>query len=225
MKKGPKTILTSSFEPRTSNLTRVPRKVPSRFLDVLPYLIGQLHRRAKLFLAPDQLVEEQPDVVVIDVGVEVEDVALDGGRVVFVERRTDADVGHALEGAVEALEARGGDVDAAAGEQLVRRIDVDGGEADLAAEAAAGGDAAVDEVGAAEREIRAADGALGHGIAHDGAGDAHAADADVVDAAHLESEAPAGRFEPRQISLPPRAEAEVASDAHLGHLQRGEQEL
>ena len=35
--------------------------------------------------------------------------------------------------------------------KLVGGIDVDGREADLAPEAAAGGDAAVDEVGAAER--------------------------------------------------------------------------
>src|ERR1044072_3803219 len=94
-------------------LDGVAQEVASRALDVVADLIGQLQRRPELLLAPHQLVEVEAHAVVVDVGVEVEDVALDGDGVVLVQRRAHADVGHALEAAVEALEARGGDVDAA----------------------------------------------------------------------------------------------------------------
>src|SRR5262249_37789204 len=171
----------------TSNLNRMPREVAARLFNVLSYLVGQLQRGAELFLAPDQLVEVKPHGVVVDVGVEVEDVTLDGDGVVLVQRRPHADVGHALERAVEALEARRGDVDAAAGEELVRRVDVHRRKTDLAPEPPPGGDAALDEVRAAEGEICAADGAFGDGVAHDGARHADPSQAHVVDAAHFES--------------------------------------
>ena len=44
-----------------------------------------------------QAVAVEADGVAVDVGVEIEDVALDRRRVVFVQRRTDADVRHAFE--------------------------------------------------------------------------------------------------------------------------------
>src|SRR5437763_1418131 len=136
----------------------MPQEVAARALDVVADLPRQLDGGAELLLAPQQGVEEEPHRVAVDVGVEVEDMALDGDGVVLVERRADADVRHALEAAVEALEARRGHEDAAVGIELVEGIDVDGGEADLAAEAAAGGHVAVDEVGAAERERHGAHG-------------------------------------------------------------------
>src|SRR5213075_669320 len=79
-------------------------------------------------------------------------------RVIFVERRPHADVRHAFEAAVERFEARSRDVDAGARIELVVRIDIHRREADLASETAAGGDAAVDEAGAAEghRHLRMA---------------------------------------------------------------------
>src|SRR5437667_4614454 len=121
----------------------MPEEVAAGALDVEPDLVRQLQCRTELLLAAEELVEVQPHRVAVDVGVEVEDVALDGDGVVLVERGAHADVGHALEAAGEALEARGGDVNARAGEEVVGRVHVDGGESDLAAEAAAGGDAAV----------------------------------------------------------------------------------
>src|SRR3954447_1536732 len=116
------------------------QEVPARALDVVADLPRQLDRGAELLLAAQQLVEEEPHRVAVDVRVEVEDVALDRDRVVLVQRRADADVRHALEAAVEALEARRGHEHAAVRIELVERIDVDGGKADLASEAAAGGD-------------------------------------------------------------------------------------
>src|SRR3954464_10691791 len=117
----------------------MPEEVPPRPLDVHPDLVRQLERRTELLLAPQQLVEVETDGIAVDVRIEIEDVALDRDGVVFVERRPDADVGHAFEASVEALEARRGDVDAGPRIEVVLRIDVDGGEADLAPEAAAGG--------------------------------------------------------------------------------------
>src|ERR1044071_6977704 len=137
------------------------QKVLARPRDVLANLVGELERGAELLFAPQELVEVEAHGVAVDIGVEVEDVALDGDRIVFVERRTHADVGHALEGARETLEARRRDVPAAAGKELVRGIDIHLREAELAAEAAAGGDAAVDEVTAAEGEIDGGHGAFG----------------------------------------------------------------
>src|SRR5229473_472855 len=113
---------------RDSNLVegnRMPREIPSRSLDVQRDLLRQLQGRAELPLAPQKLMEVDTNGVVIDVGIKIEDVALDGGD--------------ALEGAIEAIEARGGDVDAAAGIELIEGIDVDRGDAELPSEAAAGG--------------------------------------------------------------------------------------
>src|SRR5258706_10653035 len=93
---------------------RMAKEVAPRPLDVQADLVGQLQGGAELLLAPQQLVEVQPHRVTVDVRIEVEDVALDGRGVVLVERWADADVRDALEGAAEALEARGGDVDAVA---------------------------------------------------------------------------------------------------------------
>src|SRR5438270_356093 len=56
-------------------------------------------------------------------------------------------------------------VDAAAGEKIICRIDVDGRKSDLAAEFSSGGDAAVDEVRAAEGEIDDVDRSFGDGVA------------------------------------------------------------
>src|SRR5688572_14528080 len=121
------------------------QEVTAGALDVLPDLIGQLQRGSELLLAPQQSVEVEAHRVAVDVGVEVEDVALDRRRVVFVQRRPHADVRDAGERAVEALEARRGDEYAPAGKELVVRVHVHGREADLASEAAACRDAAVDE--------------------------------------------------------------------------------
>src|ERR1043165_5560842 len=122
-------------------------------IDVVADLIRELQRRAELLFAPEERVEVEPHRVPVDVRVEVEDVALDRSRVVFVEGRADADVRDALERAGEALEARRRDVDAGSGEELVCRVYVDGGEADLAAETAAGRHAAIDEVRPSQREV------------------------------------------------------------------------
>src|SRR5579859_262599 len=110
----------------------------SRPLDVVANLIRQLQRRSELLLAPQQLVKVHAYVVVVDIRIEIEDVALDRNRVILVERRPHADVRDALETTRETLEARRRDVDTAAGVELVRRIDVDGRKSDLAPEAAAG---------------------------------------------------------------------------------------
>src|SRR5581483_7420296 len=67
---------------------RVPGEIPSRSFDVKVNLVVQLQRRAELLLAPQQLVEVEPHDVAVDVGVEIEDVALDGQGVIFVQRRT-----------------------------------------------------------------------------------------------------------------------------------------
>src|SRR5262249_19292797 len=154
-----------------------------------------------------------------------EDVALDGDGVVFVERRADADVRYALEAAVEALEARGGDEDAAVGVELVERIDVHSGEADLASEAAAGGHESVDEVGPARGQGNGAHGPAGDASADTRAGDADAADAHFVDAVDVKAELLPCGLKLFQMSLTPCAEGEVAADADLGHLQRGHEEL
>src|ERR1044071_355429 len=170
-------------------------------------------------------MEVEPHRVAVDVGVEVEDVALDGDRVVFIQRRADTDVRHALEGAVEALEARRGDEDAAVGIELIERIDVDGGEADLAPQAAAGGDDAVDEVGAPEGEGHGA-----HGPARDSSADARAGDADaayahLVDALYGEAELLSRGLQLLEMPFASRAEGEVAADAHFRDLQRADEEL
>src|SRR5205807_10666968 len=83
---------------------RMAKEVAPRPLDVQADLVGQLQRGAELLLAPQQLVEVEPHGVSVDVRIEVEDVALDGGGVVLVERGADADVRDALEGAAETLE-------------------------------------------------------------------------------------------------------------------------
>src|SRR5262245_66185734 len=101
---------------------RMSPEVCTRRFDVLSDLVGQLQRRPELLFPPDQLMKIQPHRVAVDVGVKVEDVALNRRCVVLIQRGADADVGHALERAVEALEARGADIDAAAGEELVGRI-------------------------------------------------------------------------------------------------------
>src|SRR6202035_3549013 len=134
---------------RDSNLVeanRMPREIPSRPLDVQRDLLRQLQGRAELPLAPQKLMEVDTNGVVIHVGIKIEDVALDGDAVVFVESGADADVGDALEGAVEAFEARGGDVHAAARIELIEGIDVDRGDAELPSQAAANGHPPVDEV-------------------------------------------------------------------------------
>src|SRR2546423_5879934 len=118
-RQGFETILNSSFEPRPSNLHRIPPKVLSRLFNIRPYLPRQLQRRAELLLPADQLVEAKPHGVAVDVRIEVEDVAFNGRGVVLVQCGAHADVGHALEGAVEVLEARGGDEAAAAGKEVV----------------------------------------------------------------------------------------------------------
>src|SRR5436309_12513764 len=102
-------------------------KPAARALDVVADLIRQLQRGTKLLFAPEQGVKVEPHRVVVDVRVEVEDVALDRRRIIFVKSRTDADVRDALERAGKAFEARRRHVDARAGEQLVCRIDIDGG--------------------------------------------------------------------------------------------------
>src|SRR5256885_10671495 len=190
----------------------MPQEVLPRPLDVVTDLVRQLQRRAELLLAPQELVEVEAHGVAIDVGVEVEDVALDGHGVVLVQRRAHADVGHALEGAGEALESRRRHVDAAARKELVERVHVDGREADLAAEAAAGGHAAVDEAGAAEGEGDDAHRPFGDRLADDGAGDADAADLDLPPALHPEALLLAGRLQLLQVTLPSRPEPEVLSD-------------
>src|SRR3954463_16392850 len=97
----------------------MPQKVSPRGLDVHADLIGQFEGGLELLFAPEQAVEVEPHRVAVDVGVEVEDGALDGDGIVFIESRSHADVRHALEAPAETLEARGGDVDPAAGIELV----------------------------------------------------------------------------------------------------------
>src|SRR5947208_3247640 len=108
----------------------MPREKPSRPVDVLVDLIVQLEGRAELSLAPQQLMKIQPHDIAVDVGIEVEDVALDRHSIVFEQRRPHADVRDALKRTGEALEAGRGHVDAAAWIELVRRIDVDGRKSD-----------------------------------------------------------------------------------------------
>src|SRR6202011_2422170 len=103
---------------------RMPREILPRSLDVHMDLMVQLERRAELLFAPQKMMEVEPDHIAVDVGIEVEDVALDGQRVILVQRRADSDVRHALERAREAFEARGCRVDASARMQLVGRLDV-----------------------------------------------------------------------------------------------------
>src|SRR5436305_5558102 len=191
----------------------MPQEVAARALDVVADLPRQLDGGAELLLAPQQGVEEEPHRVAVDVGIEVEDVALDGDRVILVERRADADVRHALEGAVEALEARRGHEDAAVGIELVEGIDVDGGKSDLAPEAPAGGDNSVDGVGAPEREGDGAHGAARDPSSDARAGDADAADAYLVDAVDVEAELLSGTLQLLEVPFAPRAEREVAPDA------------
>src|SRR5437016_5267008 len=178
------------------------QEVAARALDVVADLPRQLHRGAELLLAPQQGVEVEPHGVAVDVGVEVEDVTLDRDPVVLVKRRADADVRHALEAAVEALEARRRHEDAAVGIELVEGIDVDGGEADLAAQFPAGGDDPVDGVGAPEREGDGAHGPARDPSADARAGDADAADAHLVDAVDVEPELLPGALQLLQMSLP-----------------------
>src|SRR5437867_11421221 len=179
----------------------MPREIPSRPLDVQRDLLRQLQGRAELTLAPQKVMEVDTNGVVIHVGIKIEDMALDGDAVVFVEGRTDSDVGDALEGAVEALEARGGDVHAAARIELIEGIDVDRGDAELPSEATAGSHAPVDEVRAAQGQSDGAHGALEDGVAHQRAGDADAADSHVVDAFDAEAMSRAGALQFGQISL------------------------
>src|ERR1051326_749174 len=101
-------------------------KPAARAIDVVADLIRQLQRGAELLFAPEERVEIEPHRIAVDVGVEVENVALDGRRVVFVEGGADADIRDALERTGETLESRRRDVDAGAGDELVRRVDVDG---------------------------------------------------------------------------------------------------
>src|SRR4029077_12552413 len=190
----------------------MPREIPSRPIDIQPDLVRQLERRAELLLASQQLVEVHAHGIAVDIGIEVEDVALDRDPVVLVQGRPDTDIRHTPETAIEALEARCGDIDAAAREELIRRIDVDGGHADLASEAAASGDAAVDEVGAAESQGHSTHGAFEDRVAHDGAGDADAADGDIADSFHTEAETLAGALQFGEISLAARTECEVPTD-------------
>src|SRR5688572_18023756 len=110
------------------------QEVAAGALDVLPDLIRELQRGAELMLAPKQSVEVEAHRVAVNVRVEIQDVALDGGRVILVERRPHADVRHAGEGAVEALEAGRGHVHGAAGKELVEGIHVHGRKADFSSE-------------------------------------------------------------------------------------------
>jgi len=185
-------------------------EIPSGAVDVKMNLVVELERRSELPLAPQQLVEIKPHDVAVHVRLEIENVTLDRNRVILVQRRPDADVGDALETTRETLEARCGDVDAAAGVQLVGRIDIHRRKSDLAPEPPAGRDAAVDEIGAAEEQGGGAHGAFADRIAEDRARDADAAHADFVDALHRKTELRAGFFEFREIAFAPRAEAEVA---------------
>src|SRR5687768_5738525 len=61
------------------------QEVAAGALDVLPDLVGELERGAELVLAPKQSVEVEAHRIAVDVRVEVENVALDRGRVIFVE--------------------------------------------------------------------------------------------------------------------------------------------
>src|SRR5688572_26621725 len=143
----------------------MPEEVTARPLDVLADLVGELQCRAELLLAAEETMKVDADRVAIHVRVEVDDVALDRRRVVLIERGSDADIGDALERAREALESRRRHVDAAAREQIVCGIDIDGWKPDLASEAAAGGDAAVDVIRTSQRESGGVKRAFGDGVA------------------------------------------------------------
>src|SRR6476619_2090382 len=99
----------------------MPDEPEPRPLDVRTDLIAELECRAELLFASKKAVEVQPDRVAVDVRIEVQDVALDRRREVFVKRGANADVRHALERARETLEPRGRDVNARAGEEIVGR--------------------------------------------------------------------------------------------------------
>ena len=84
------------------------REHVARGLDVASDLGGQLHHTGEGPLLPQPLVEAQLDGLAVDVGVEVEDVALDHPLVVLVDGGARADVGDRVEGGREAREdARG----------------------------------------------------------------------------------------------------------------------
>src|SRR5687767_14276648 len=108
--------------------------------DVLANLIGQFESRPKLALSPQQAMKIDAHHVVIDVGIEVENMALDRDGVVLVQCWAHADIGHAFEVSGECLEAGRGHVHPRSWEKIVGRIDVHGGEADLTAELSPGGD-------------------------------------------------------------------------------------
>src|SRR5437867_2511562 len=204
---------------------RMPREEPSGPIDVRVDLIVQFQCRAELPLAPQKMMKVQAHDVAVDVGVEIKDVTLDGQRVIFIQRRANADVGHAFKRMREALEPRSGHVDAGAGVELVRWFDVDGWEADLAAQAASGNDTAVDEVCAAESQRHRTHRSFGDGIAYDRAGDANAANAHLVNTLDGESQPRTGCLELRQIAFASRAETEIASDVHVVDLQGGDQKF
>src|SRR5256885_2385085 len=134
------------LNPQLVEANRMPREEPPRPLDIGVDLMVEFQRRAELLLAAQKLMKVEPHDVAVNIRVEIEDVALDGQRVILVERRADSDVRDALERSREALETRRRDVNPTAGEKLVGRIDVDRRESDLAAETASGDHAAVDEV-------------------------------------------------------------------------------
>src|SRR5439155_16975365 len=126
--------------------------------------------------------------IAVDVGIEVEDVALDRHSIVFEQRRPHADVRDALKRTGEALETGRGHVDAAAWIELVRRIDVDGRKSDLPAQASSGNNATVDEIRPPEGQGDGAHGAFVDGVAHIRARGADASNAHLVDAFHFETQ-------------------------------------
>src|SRR5438309_1995781 len=185
---------------------------PAGAIDVAANLVRQLQRRAELLLAAEERVEVEPDRLAVDVRVEVEDVALDGRRVIFVEGGADADVRDALERAGEALEARRRDIDAGAGKELVRRIDVHGRETDLPPQTPAGRHPAVDEVRPAEGEIDDVHRPFADRLADERRRDADAAQLHVVDSSDAESVLGAGALQLGEVAFASGAEGEVAAD-------------
>ena len=59
----------------------MPREEAARALDVRVNLLVQLQRRAELLFTAQQVVKVQPDDIAVNVGIEIEDVTLDGQRV------------------------------------------------------------------------------------------------------------------------------------------------
>src|SRR2546428_9972178 len=158
----------------------MPCEEPTRPLDVRVNLSVQLERRAELLLGPQKLMEVEPDHIAVNIRIEIKDVTLDRQRVILIERRPHADIRDALERAGEALQARSGHIDAAAGKELVRRIDVDSGESDLTSEPAPGDDAAVDEIRSSERERHCAHRSFVDRVSNDRARHTNAAAADII---------------------------------------------